>query len=120
MGTNCFDKDPADNTDLCYNYAVRGVKSTGHEGLTSMMYPGDNDIGEGAIHCHGFAWSNDPYDFTSRYKANNLFYVSMYDHLHQRGYAKETPGAPMCACAEQVRRSNTYICCSLYVIYDSE
>jgi len=113
--TNCFDKDPADNTDLCYNYAARGVNSTGHEGVTSMMYPGDNDNGEGAIHCHGFAWSNDPYDFTSRYKANNLFYVSMYDHLHQRGYAKETPGAPMCACAEQMPTATRSDCTQIDV-----
>ena len=33
---------------------------------------------------------------------NNLFYVSMYDHLHQRGYARNIPGAPMCGCVEQM------------------
>jgi len=113
--TNCFDKDPADNTDLCYNYAARGVKSTGDTGNTSMMFPGDNNGGEGPIHCHGFAWSNDKYDFTSRYKANNLFYVSMYDHLHQRGYVKEIPGAPMCACAEQMPTATRSDCTQIDV-----
>merc|ERR1712045_187647 len=35
-------------------------------------------------------------------KGNNLFYVSMYDHMHQRGYVRNVPGAPMCACAENM------------------
>ena len=26
----------------------------------------------------------------------------MYDHLYQRGYVREVPGAPMCACVEQM------------------
>merc|ERR1712008_662215 len=38
----------------------------------------------------------------ARFKGNNLFYVSMYDHLTQRGYARNVPGAPMCACVEQM------------------
>lgn len=33
---------------------------------------------------------------------NNLFYVSMYDHLSQRGYARDIPGSPMCGCVEQM------------------
>jgi len=28
--------------------------------------------------------------------------VSMYDHLVQRGYARNVPGAPMCGCVEQM------------------
>ena len=66
--TNCFDKDPADNTDACYNYAERGVNSTKHTGKITMMYPGDNDDGEVLIHFHSFAWSNDQYDSTSLYE----------------------------------------------------
>ena len=50
----------------------------------------------------GFAWANDESDFTSSYKANNLFYVSMYDHMSQRGYVRNIQGAPMCACTEQM------------------
>jgi len=99
--TNCFDKDPAENADLCYNYAERGVSSTGHTGKTTMMYPGDNGDVEGPINFHRFVWSNDQYDITI-YKANNRFFMSMYDHLYQRGYAKETPGDPMRACAEDM------------------
>merc|ERR1711862_335283 len=36
------------------------------------------------------------------YKGNLLFYVSMYDHMTQRGYVRNIPGAPMCACAENM------------------
>ena len=63
---------------------------------TYIGFPEDNNNGEGAIHCHGLAWSNDVNDATARYKANNLFFVSMYDHMYQRGYVKNIPGAPMC------------------------
>jgi len=38
-----------------------------------------------------------------RYRANNLFYVSMSDHLHDRGYVRSVQGAPMCGCVEHVR-----------------
>ena len=99
----CYDKDPADNTDLCYVDLEASPKSNPFGSSGSILFPYDNSQGEGAIHCHGFAWSTtDEYDFTSRYKANNLFYVSMYDHMHQRGYVRNIPGAPMCGCAEQM------------------
>ena len=64
------------------------------------IYPGDNANGEGFMHCHGLAWSNSPNDMESRYKGNNLFYVSMYDHLYTRGYVRNVPGAPMCGCLD--------------------
>ena len=53
------------------------------------------------MHCHGFAWANDPTDKSAVFKANNLFFVSLYDHLTQRGYVKNVPGAPMCGCIEK-------------------
>jgi len=100
---NCVDKDPADNTDLCFVDPARGNASTGYDAPDGVLvYPDDNGRGEGAIHCHGLAWSNDVNDHTARYKANNLFYVSMYDHMYQRGYVKNVPGAPMCGCVEQM------------------
>jgi len=99
---NCYDKDPADNTDLCYVDLSRSPESNKLNSTGHVNFPFDNDNGEGAIHCHGFAWANDDSDFTSRFKANNLFFVSMYDHMHQRGYVRNIPGAPMCACVEQM------------------
>jgi hypothetical protein len=100
---NCVDKDPADNTDLCFVDSSRGPASN-ELGTDEALYlfPGDNNNGEGAIHCHGLAWSNDVDHASARYKANNLFYVSMYDHMYVRGYVKNIPGAPMCGCVEQM------------------
>eukprot|EP00591_Stephanopyxis_turris_P005371 CAMPEP_0195526062 /NCGR_PEP_ID=MMETSP0794_2-20130614/26899_1 /TAXON_ID=515487 /ORGANISM="Stephanopyxis turris, Strain CCMP 815" /LENGTH=711 /DNA_ID=CAMNT_0040656673 /DNA_START=200 /DNA_END=2335 /DNA_ORIENTATION=+ len=96
---NCYNKDPTDNTDLCYMDLSKGNLSTEFGSSGTVVFPHD---GEGSVHCHGFAWANDENDFTNRYKANNLFFVSMYDHMHQRGYVENIPGAPMCACVEQM------------------
>jgi len=100
--TECVDKDPADNTDLCLVHLDRGSESNHVKSNGISVFPGDNGNGEGPIHCHGHAWGNDLSDFTSRYKANNLFYVSMYDHMYKRGYVRNVPGAPMCGCVEQM------------------
>ena len=91
---NCIDKDPADNTDLCAVDFERSGSDTNHipGGAGFAVYPGDNDSGEGPIHCHGIAWALDEYDLQSRFKGNNMFYVSMYDHLYQRGYVRNVPG----------------------------
>ena len=90
---NCVDKDVADNTkDLQAGDASSCFDSASGFGV----HPEDNKNGEGAIHCHGFAWADDEYETTARYKSNNLFFVSMYDHMYQRGYVKNIPGMPMC------------------------
>ena len=101
--TNCVDKDPGDNTDLCHvdlSYAPDNnhVKANGFSTYLNVY----NNNNEGPIHCHGFAWANDESDTIARYKANNLFFVSMYDHMHQRGYVRNIPGAPMCGCVEKM------------------
>jgi len=104
--SKCEDSDPSDNTDLCYVDLEKGRLSTGFDGSGVMIFEGDDGNNqhnaEGPIHCHGFAWANDETDFTSTYKANNLFYVSMYDHMSQRGYVRNIQGAPMCGCTEQM------------------
>jgi len=64
-----------------------------------ILYP--DDVEEDS-HCHGFIWSDDDNDESKIYKANNLFYVSMEDHLRTRGYVRNVPGAPMCGCLEQM------------------
>ena len=124
---NCIDKDPADNTDLCYMNMENGNKSNEfakEDGF--MVFPGDNNDGEGAIHCHGFAWGNDENDSITRYKANNLFYVSMYDHMYVRGYVENIPGAPMCGCVEQMPTVSRSDCTqvdlteTIKVVYDGK
>merc|ERR1711902_478286 len=46
--------------------------------------------------------AEDGLDPTARYRGNNLFYVTLYDHLFKRGYVGNVPGAPKCACIEQM------------------
>jgi len=97
---DCKDADPADNTDICW-VDLESSPGSNHVENGFALFEGDS---EGDAHCHGFAWSNEEdTDTTSyRYRGNVLFYVSMYDHLSQRGYVREVPGAPMCACLEQM------------------
>jgi len=119
--SKCVDKDPADNTNLCFADLEKGDRSTGFgskEGF--MVFPFDNNDGEGAIHCHGFAWDNDDYSAYSRYKANNLFFVSMYDHMHQRGYVENIPGMPMCGCMDQMPMATRSDCTQVDVEEDWE
>jgi len=101
---HCYDKDPADNTNICYVDHARSPKSSRVDSGFSIF--GDLKTNkeniEGAVHCHGFAWGDDPLSVDNVYKGNLLFYVSMYDHLTQRGYARNIPGSPMCACAENM------------------
>lgn len=95
---NCVDANPADNTDICYVDMARAPTSS----RTSDGFAVFEDEDEDDSHCHGFAWADDSTDTSARFKGNNLFYVSMYDHLTQRGYTRNVPGAPMCACVEQM------------------
>ncbi len=100
--SDCIDKDVADNTDLCYNELDKAPYANNVDASGFSVY-GD----EGPVHCHGFAWSPDEQEITSRYKANALFFVSMYDHMYQRGYVENIPGSPMCGCVEHV---SLYLC----------
>mmetsp|Transcript_2528 Transcript_2528/g.3531 ORF Transcript_2528/g.3531 Transcript_2528/m.3531 type:complete len:379 (+) Transcript_2528:121-1257(+) len=95
--TNCEDADPGDNTDLCY-VDMENAPGSARVAGGYAIFPDDT---EGDIHCHGLAWGNDV-GLDDVYKGNNLFYVAMYDHLYQRGYVRNVPGAPMCGCAEQM------------------
>jgi len=99
--SDCANQAPGDNTDLCW------MEDT-DEGV--VAYPED-DV-EGDLHCHGFSWSKfeETYgDVNTNAKWNNLFYVSMYDHLYTRGYADaitDDPNiageVPMCGCVEDM------------------
>jgi len=95
---NCIDKDPADNTEICAVDLSRDPNATFVDD-GAMIFRGDD---EGDTHCHGFAWGTDSMEADARYRANNLFYISQYDHLYQRGYVTNVPGAPMCGCVEKM------------------
>jgi hypothetical protein len=88
---DCADKGPADNSNLCYT-----------DFPTIVPFPNQS---EGAIHCHGVAWGADDNGVEAKLKYNNLFYVSMYDHMYTRGYVEKTvPNdyVPMCGCIEDM------------------
>ena len=88
---DCDDKGPADNSNLCYT-----------DFPTIVPFP---LASEGSIHCHGVAWGSDQNGLEARFKYNNLFYVSMYDHLYKRGYVEKTVPdeyVPMCGCIEEM------------------
>jgi len=90
LNQNCVDADPADNSNLCF---------TDTDGT---YYPSES---EDDIHCHGVAWADEDGDFTNQLKFNNLFYVSLYDHMYQRGYVEnvvDVDEVPMCACMEDM------------------
>lgn len=100
---NCVDKDPADNANICYVDHTRSSKSSHVDSGFSIYVQGGKENIEGPVHCHGFTWpDNDPLHQDSILKGNLLFYVSMYDHMTQRGYVRNIPGSPMCACAENM------------------
>merc|ERR1719396_265533 len=94
----CLDADPADNTDICYHDMENSPTSSRTESGFVVFEEED----DGDSHCHGIAWAEDGLDPTARYKGNNLFYVTLYDHLFKRGYVGNVPGAPKCACIEQM------------------
>lgn len=96
---DCKNADPADNTNVCYMDLDKAAASNHVEGGYGIYSRTDD---EGAVHCHGFAWEAGEDTTDYRYRGNLLFYVSMYDHMSERGYVREVPGAPMCGCLEKM------------------
>lgn len=109
--SKCVDSDPGDNTDLCY-VDMENAPGSARVAGGYAIFPDDT---EGDAHCHGFAWGNDA-GLDDVYKGNTLFYVAMYDHLYQRGYVRNVPGAPMCGCAEQMPIVSRADCTELDII----
>lgn len=96
LENRCRDANPADNTDVCYVDASRNPRAA-HVPEGVAFFP---DNAEGATHAHGFAWKNRAQ--SAGFRGNLLFYISMYDHLQQRGYAENLGLAPMCGCIEDM------------------
>jgi len=109
---HCIDRNPGDNTDLCWIEEDDG---------SVFPYPNaENEHGrERDLHCHGLSWSalesgfKDTLDANSvvndNAKWNNLYFVSLYDHLYQRGYVDSVTEAAefmgeqaMCGCVEDM------------------
>lgn len=99
---DCAKSNPGDNTDVCW---------TEDDGIDSP-YPYPGGVTEQDLHCHGMAWStleDTSGDVNANARWNNLFFVSMYDHLYTRGYAESITDDPliageqaMCGCVEDM------------------
>jgi len=97
---DCDDADPGDNSNLCFTEP------------SNTPYFGQI---EDDIHCHGLAWADDSNDLISRFKVNNFFFVSMYDHMYTRGYVEPAvTGGPdelaMCGCIEDMPKVSRADC----------
>ena len=94
--SNCRDANPADNSNLCFTDTDIPTF------VDPFTFP---DKSEGPIHCHGVAWGEDDNSFEAQMRFNNLFYVSLYDHMYTRGYVETTVDSDnigMCDCVENM------------------
>ena len=106
----CFgrDRQSNDNTGDCANYDCtdQGLADNSNLCFTDfpeiISFPNES---EGAIHCHAVACGADLNGLEVQFKYNNIFYVSMYDHMYTRGHVEKTvPNdyVPMCGCIEDI------------------
>ena len=94
--TNCRYADPADNSNLCWTDTDIPTYDA------PFNFAGKS---EGPIHCHGLAWGEDENSFEAQLRFNNLFYVSLFDHMYTRGYVETTVDSDnigMCDCVENM------------------
>ena len=90
---SCKDKDPGDNSNLCWTDNTNGIGNP-----TRFIEEEEADI-----HCHGLAWTNDESDIHNKAKWNTLFYVAISDHMYERGYVESVSDTvPMCGCIEDM------------------
>jgi hypothetical protein len=82
-----------DNTDVCRHDLSTSPQSN-HIKAGWSVFSGDEPA-----HCVGFTWKAG--DASDIYKGNALFYSSLYQTA-TNGYMGNVPGAPMCACVEQM------------------
>jgi hypothetical protein len=99
---HCRNGNPGDNTDLCWTT----TEGDGN-GDDNVVYPYPTQETEGPLHCHGYSWTDN--DISDTTKNNNLFFISMYDHLYTRGYVQSITDdpylegeQPMCGCVEDM------------------
>mmetsp|Transcript_6275 Transcript_6275/g.9115 ORF Transcript_6275/g.9115 Transcript_6275/m.9115 type:complete len:371 (+) Transcript_6275:121-1233(+) len=111
-GTDCSDEDPDNNTDVC-SHDMGMSPRTAHVEQGKAFFPKSS---EGGTHCHAFAWNEDANDLNNKYKGNMLFHVAMTDGLLGNGYVRNLPGAPMCACVEQMPTVSDAKCSKLHVV----
>jgi len=97
--------EPRDNTDVCYVDLEKSQSSSHVNGGYTIF---DRNT-EGPVNCHGFAWEKNPTKAGNILKGSTLFEIAMADKMYKKGYVGNIPGAPMCACVEQVSRPQNII-----------
>jgi len=86
---NVFD----DNTEVCH-MDLHAARRSNHVANGYVKYEAGDET-----HCIGFSWEDG--EESDALKGNALFHIS-YLYRMEQGYAKNIPGAPMCACIEQM------------------
>lgn len=84
------DSEVVGNTDVCY-HDIENSAGSAHVEKGSAVF---GSLGE--VKCDGFLWTED-----DPYRGNLLFKVAMDQGLLS-GNVRNIPGAPMCACLEQM------------------
>jgi len=93
-----------DNTDMCYHDQHKARRSNHVANGYTTYVAGD------PTHCIGFTWEDG--EESDALKGNALFHIS-YKYRMESGYAKNVPGAPMCACIEQMPTMEKAACASV-------
>jgi hypothetical protein len=82
-----------DNTDVC-RHDLANSRQSNHVNSGWSVFTEDEPA-----HCVGFTWKDG--EESDTYKGNALLYASMWQTA-TKGYMGNVPGAPMCACVEQM------------------
>mmetsp|Transcript_5133 Transcript_5133/g.7564 ORF Transcript_5133/g.7564 Transcript_5133/m.7564 type:complete len:533 (-) Transcript_5133:416-2014(-) len=95
------------NADVC-NLDISKSKNSSHVRRGAARY----DIPGKDAYCVGFSWSADPNSISNKYKGNMLVAASVAQ-TYVSGYVGNIPGAPMCACIEQMPTVTASDCISV-------
>lgn len=105
----CFIDDALDTgfgddvtTDVCHHDLGNSPQSNHIKYGWSFFDGAETDT-----HCVGFTWTDDSQE--DAFKGNALFDVSLANTVN-KGYYKSVPGAPLCACIEQMPVVETAAC----------
>lgn len=94
--TQATDTDPEAKSDICYHDMSRSQRAARTK--AGYAYFGKHED-EGNSYCEAFAWDDE---FDGPYKGNALFHVAMDTAFLKNKSTRSVPGAPMCACLEQM------------------
>jgi len=91
------------NADVCMVHLDRSPQA-GHVKNGKTYYSDGRSVEDNTKHayCTAFSWSEDVNDPSTKYRANTLFHISMFEGYYKNNLVGGVPGAPMCGCVEQM------------------